>query len=136
MSAIYCLDSIRAQFEAFLLTDTCQIYEPPTRASATRTPEGSIDTTFSAAWTLSATVPCAVTISRLRSLVSESGGTPENVSYLTVTVPGDTVLTAHSRIKITESINPLLVGNVYDVQSAPIDSPGLLRIVNVKIRDQ
>jgi hypothetical protein len=125
------LDYARAQSAAYL-PDTCAIYEPPNRTTATRTAEGDIDDTFPTNWTLTATVACLVRLPKFREIIQEAGQ-PLTVDRPTILVPADTVITSSARVKITASLNSLLVGTVFDVIGAPMDSFGLQRIIEAKL---
>lgn len=118
------------QAAASYLPDTCEIYEPPSRLTATRTAEGDIDDTYPTNWTKTATVACLVRLPKLRDQL-ELAGQPIAVMRPTILLPVDTVLTAGSRIKVTISLNSLLVGQSFNVIASPVDSQGSLRIAQV-----
>lgn len=125
------LDYAREQITAFL-PDTAKIWEPPDRSSATRTPEGDIDNTYPTAWTLIGTASCLVRLPRLRQW-NVSTSQPLTIDYPVIIFPSDTVVNFQNRIQIITSVNAQLVGQNFDVLSAPLDTISFQRIVAVKL---
>ena len=119
--------------EAGFLPDTCTIYEPPARATATRTSRGDIDDAFPTNWTKTEGVACRVNLPQRRPLIQSGAGQVQVISEGSIDFPSSTVISKLARIKITASTyNPLFVGQFFDATDAPQESTPIIRRVQVK----
>src|SRR5262245_42591533 len=100
-----------------LLPDTCDIYDPPNPNTATRDANGEVVMTFPGSWSkLNGATPVACRVESSRGGHESPGPVgPQATSYNSIALVRDTAVNPTSRIKIISSVDPILVGQVFDV---------------------